>query len=560
LRKLTFGDGFIWLAFAIGLGIRLAFLGVIPLNDTEAKWALQALELSKGGAIVGAQAGAVLWSGILFFVFGSGNVLARFFPAVIGSLVILTPLYFQEKLGKTTPAILAFGLALDPLLIGVSRQVDGLSMSIALAGLAAGFFFSRKSLLFGLCLGLFLLTGPSAWLGLLILAVIVCVNWLFFTEKTTILSAWKMRFNWKMALLGFGISLFIGGTLFMLTPTGISGALDGLATFVKSWKVVPTYQNSTAIIVMAGLSYLLMPLVLGVTGMIQGIKGKDRFDLLATSMVLIVIFVLIIYPGFEIRQLAWLSPFLWVLTSRQIQRMQWSTRTGPAIMMGLITLVMLIFALMNLNTVSNLVGDNSNFILRILAIGVSLVIILLSGLLVWWGWSLTEARFGLGVGLLCILIGLTLTSTWRSTGLNGKINCEMINQSPVFVDEDLMIQSIGDLSEWNTGEREFLDVVMVDVTSPALNWALRDLVNYQKTNSIIPGGNPGIIIANPDSSIGQTELYTGQEFTIREVPVWNELTGQQWIGWLMRRELPFNSEAILLWARSDLFPGATTGD
>jgi hypothetical protein len=560
LCKLTFGDGFIWLAFAIGLGIRLAFLGLIPLNDTEAKWALQALEVSKGGSTVGAQAGAVLWSSVLFFIFGSGNVIARFFPAFLGSLVILTPLFFQDKLGKTTTAILAYGLALDPLMVGVSRQVDGLSMSIALAGLAFGFWFSRKSLPFGLSLGLFLLTGPSAWLGLLILAVIVCVNWLFFTEKSSISSVWKIRFNWKMALLGFGISLFVGGTLFMLTPTGISGALDGLVTFLKSWKVVPTNQNSAAILVMAGAGYLMMPFVLGVTGMIQGIKRKDKCDLITTSMVLCVIFVLIIYPGFEIRQLAWLTPFLWVLTSRQIQRMPWTTWTGPAIMMGLITLVMLVFALMNLNTVSNLIGDNSNFILRISAIGVSLVIILLSGLLVWWGWSLTEARFGLAVGLLVILIGLTLTSTWRSTGLNGKINYEMINQSPVFVDEDLIIQSIGDLSEWNTGEREFLDVVMVDVDSTALNWALRDLVNYQKTNSIIPGENPGIIIANPDSSIGQTELYTGQEFTIREVPVWNGLTGQQWIGWLLRRELPFNSEAILLWARSDLFPGATTGD
>ena len=291
LRKLTFGDGLIWLAFAIGLGIRLAFLGVIPLNDSEAKWALQALELSKGGATVGAQAGTVLWSSVLFLILGSGNVLARFFPAFVGSLVILTPLFFQEKLGKATTAILAFGLALDPLLVGVSRQVDGLSMSIALGGLAAGFWFSQKSLPFGVCLGLFLLTGSSAWLGLLILGVFVSVNLVFFTEKPTTLSAWKIPFNWKMALLGFGISLFVGGTLFMLAPTGISGALDGLVTFVKNWKVVYNPgENSAAVIVMAGINYLLLPLVLGITGMIQGIRGRDKLDLIVTSMVLCIYF------------------------------------------------------------------------------------------------------------------------------------------------------------------------------------------------------------------------------------------------------------------------------
>jgi len=209
-----------------------------------------------------------------------------------------------------------------------------------------------------------------------------------------------------------------------------------------------------------------------------------------------------------------------------------------------------------LNTLPNLTGENSNLALRISAIGVSLVIILLTGFLIWWGWSLTEARFGFGLGLLVILIGLTLTSAWRSTGINGKINLEMINLSPAFVDEDVLMKSISDLSEWNTGGGEFLEVVTVDVDSPALDWTLRNLKDYQKTNSIITGENPGMIITYLDTPIDQTELYTGQEFTIREIPVWDGLTGQQWLAWLMRREIPVNAETILLWAKSDLFPGA----
>ena len=560
LRKLTFGDGFIWLAFAIGLGIRLISLGVVPLNDSEAKWALQALELSSGGSTVGAQAATVLWSTILFFLIGSSNFLARFFPAFVGSLIILTPLFFQEKLGKPTTAILAFGLALDPLLIGVSRQVDGLSISISLAFLATGLWFFQKSLPFGLCLGMLLITGPSTWMGVVILVVILLVHRFFFTEKSTISDSSRNMLNWKMVLFGLAISVFVGGTLLMLTSTGISGALSGLVSFLNSWKVVPVVQNTAVMLIMATLNYLLLPVLLGISGMIHGIRSKNRLDLILTALVLCTIFVLFIYPGFEVRQLAWLTPFLWLLAARQIHRMSWKTWNAPAILMSLITLVMLIFALMNINTLTNLLSDNSNLALRISAIGVSFLIILLTGFLVGWGWSTTEARFGFSLGLLAILIGLTLTSGWRSTGLHGKINLEMINQSPAFVDEDLILKSISDLSEWNTGERDFLDVVTVDVESPALDWSLRNLKDYQKKNSIIPGENPEIIIANPDSSIGQTELYTGQEFTIREIPVWSGLTGQQWLGWLMRRELSVNSETILLWARSDLFPGASTDD
>lgn len=553
MRKLTYLDGLFGLAFGVGLVFRFIGLGDAGLNNQEAEWALQALDISRGGSVVGSEAGVVLWSSALFHLLGGSNFLARLFPALIGAAVTLVPLFFRKLIGERTALWLAFGLAFDPLLVGVSRQVDGLSLAITFAGLAAGFWFWKKNLLFGIFLGLFIISGPSAWLGLVMLGVILLAGRLWGGKKGLPAGAEMTRpTNWKMILLGLGVSLLVGGTLLMQVPTGLSGTLGGLVVFLQSWGMNPAGQTSALIVFMALAGYLLMPLTLGIVEMIQSVQSRDGLGLRITTWVLCVVLVLVLYPSFEIRQFAWLSPFLWLLAARQLNRVEWTLWSGPKLFTSLVTLIMLIFLLINLNALVRSLEPG----LRLAAIGVSVLIILLASILVWWGWSLYEARSGLQMGALVVLLILTLGSSWRSAGLNGKQNLEMINQAPAFVDEDLLTDSIGDMSEWNTGERGYLEVVNLGVPSAALDWALRDVVDYEKLNSNIPGENPGFIIANSDSYVGQTTPYTGQEFTLQETPIWSGLTAQQWIAWLMRRELPVSAETIILWARSDLFPGA----
>jgi hypothetical protein len=47
--------------------------------------------------------------------------------------------------------------------------------------------------------------------------------------------------------------------------------------------------------------------------------------------------------------------------------------------------------------------------------------------------------------------------------------------------------------------------------------------------------------------------YRGQDFTWRQTPLWNTSLPQDWIRWAALREMPQTGEAIILWARDDLF-------
>src|SRR4030066_2478904 len=120
------------LAFFIALGFRPFQLGVAPLSDIEAGWALQALGLAHGeAAALGAQPAYILLTSPLFSIFGDSNFLARFFPALAGSLIIWLPYFFRDWMGDSgwlhrAGLIMAFGLAIDPGLVSLSRQAGSL--------------------------------------------------------------------------------------------------------------------------------------------------------------------------------------------------------------------------------------------------------------------------------------------------------------------------------------------------------------------------------------------------------------------------------------------------
>ncbi|MEE9599309.1 MAG: hypothetical protein V3V66_02505, partial [Anaerolineales bacterium] len=98
--------------------LRLILLGKIPLIETEASWAYQAWQIWKGESTrPGSMIGYLSLTEALFTIFGSGNIVARFWPALAGSFIIWIPYYFRDRLGRIAALVLAAGFALDPALV-----------------------------------------------------------------------------------------------------------------------------------------------------------------------------------------------------------------------------------------------------------------------------------------------------------------------------------------------------------------------------------------------------------------------------------------------------------
>jgi predicted membrane-bound mannosyltransferase len=126
---------------AAALALRLHHLGEDPLSAAEAAqtWPAWTRALGDSGMApleLDLPVSALLFAlqSSLFWILGAGgDAVARGPSAVVGGLLVLVPWLLRPVLGRATAVVLAALLAVDPVLIALSRRVD----SAILTGFAA---------------------------------------------------------------------------------------------------------------------------------------------------------------------------------------------------------------------------------------------------------------------------------------------------------------------------------------------------------------------------------------------------------------------------------------
>ena len=241
------------LAFLIALGLRFIHLGASPLTDSEAALALQALQIARGETpLLGPQPGYILLTSALFTIFHSTNFLARFLPAMMGSVLVFVPYFFRDKIRPRPALILAFLLAIDPGLVALSRQASGTMLAVASLFFAWAMWRNGRLIPAGVFAGLALLSGPSLWAGLLTLGL----TWIFLQgmqtrptyeeptdttgDQSPVSSLHSPITNYNLqltqyrpAIVALLVTLLIGGSLFFLSPNGLSAWLSALPAYLR---------------------------------------------------------------------------------------------------------------------------------------------------------------------------------------------------------------------------------------------------------------------------------------------------------------------------------------
>ena len=229
------------LAFLLALALRMIQLGASPLNDSEAALALQSLAISRGEApLLDPQPAQILFTSILFAIIESTNFLARFLPAIAGSLFVFVPSFFRDQLKPGVALILAFLFAFDPGLVALSRQANGTIFAVTFLFLAWGLWKKERIVPAGIVAALALLSGPSIWSGLLTIALTAllfrgmepkqpedefAISSSEPTESaSTSIGALPFGMD-RQILIPLLTTLLLGGTLFFIVPNGLSAWL-----------------------------------------------------------------------------------------------------------------------------------------------------------------------------------------------------------------------------------------------------------------------------------------------------------------------------------------------
>ena len=558
-----------WLAFLIALGFRLIQLGASPLTDSEAQFALQALHITRGQeTILGPQPAYILLTSILFFIMEATNFMARFIPAIVGSSLVFAPYYFREKLKPLVALILAFLIAIDPGLVALSRQASGTILAVTFLLFAWGMWRNGRAIPAGIFAALALLSGPSIWSGLLMLGLTLILFRLTNPPaKATQYELLRSIPEGRSIGIALIATLLLAGTLFFTTPNGLSAFFNSIPAYLKGW-VSPSFFNPGRVL-FTFLVYEPLAIFLAVFALIRGFRlGSKRVTRLAIWLG-ISLLIAIFYR--QTTELAWVIIPLLILAAQELSRafdIYFEERVEISVVAGAI-MILLIYIWFNvasigLNPYEQFSPTAMPLFGRMIELPFGARYVVLFGAtlilavcisLVAFGWSPRTARLGLTWSLSFFLGIYTLASAWGASGLRTPNGVELWIPDQPPAQADLVISSIEDISLFSTGDIESQPVTVMGVASPALEWTLRNH-EVEVVSVLDPLNAPPIVITPLMNELGLPSAYRGQDFTWRQPPVWDNIQTPDWVRWLVYRQLPRETETVILWARDDLFPDA----
>ncbi len=562
------------LAFLIALALRFIALGASPLTDSEATLALQSFAIARGeNPLLAPQPAYVLFTAVLFAITESTNFLARFLPALAGSVMVFVPYFFREKINPRPALILAFLFAFDPGLVALSRQANGTILAVTFLLFAWAMWNHKRVVAFGIFAGLALLSGPSLWEGMLTFGL----TRLFFqgikpraAESQSPIENQEspvsnLQFSNPQFLIPLIATLLLCGTLFFLAPNGLSAALSSIPSYFSGW-VAPTV-TTPARILFTFLAYEPLGIFLALFVILRAARTNGKRAIRLTLWLGVALLLAVFYR--QPAELVWAILPLLTLGALELSR-AFDVHREEFVEVGVVVIaisILLVYTWFNISGIAlnpfaqlprtlPILGEVQNA--RMIVLAGSLLIVVVCIALVALGWSARIARLGTTFTFTTLLSIYSIAAAWGASGLRNPNGVELWTQDLRVAQADLLLASVEDLSEFSLGHTQSQPVTVAGILSPALEWTLRNHA-VEKTTALDPQLAPPIIVTPLMDDPGLPAAYRGQDFTWRQQPQWVNLQSPDWLKWFVFRELPMENETIILWARDDLFPDAREG-
>jgi hypothetical protein len=505
--------------------------------------------------------------------------MARFVPAFVGSTLVFVPYFFRGKIKPRPALILAFLFAIDPGLVALSRQANGTILAVTFWFFAWAMWRERRATLTGIFAGLALLAGPSLWAGLLALGL----TWLFLqgmerkptsgeiTDQSPVSDSPITNYQLLLAearpaLLSLLVTLLFGGTLFLLSPNGLSAWLSALPEYLRGWTSPSSMTPGR--VAMALFAYEPLGIFLAIFSLIRGYRMKSR-RLIRLALWLGVTLLLALFYR-QVSELVWVIIPLLTLASLELAR-AFQVFPDERVEVGIVSLALMILLVYIWFDVSKIALDPfvhlSTTALPLFGRSIPIVgapylillgaflIIILCVAFVAFGWSARIAWLGTTWAFFVFLGVYSLGSAWGASGVRAQNGVELWTPNPGPAQADLLRSSLDEVSEFSIGHAMSQPVTVVGIDSPALEWVLRHRTVVM-ASALDPQVAPPIVITPVMNDLGLPSAYRGQDFIWRQQPRWEELQNPDWFRWLVFRQLPREDETIILWVRDDLFPDA----
>ena len=586
-------EGALWiLVGVVALVLRLANLDAAPLDSREAREAMLAWQAVAGEGMpaVGAYS-PLLFAGnvVLLFFFGASDVVVRLWPALFGTVLVLTPALFPRRLGRVGGLIAATYLAISPTTLLLSRQLDGTIIGatgclVFLGGLNRFWRTERKGWLWLACAGLGLgLAASSSVYGLLLALGLtwICLAWAWPSSGGSKLIK-LLRANAPRLLGVIGIVVLAAATGLGWNPAGLGAAGDLLVDWFSRFSAT-SLPVASPFVLMAVYEPLLV--VAGLGGLVWAIVRGHRLGVALGLWGGWGLLLLALMPGRVPGDVVWvvlpLALFLGVVAQQVIDRLQqqrWSFNDGLYLIAQASLWVYFYIRLAQYARTN----DYREFYLALLSLILPVLVasvIFLFSLVMWLAGQVQPAEFeetsaaivgefqrALAVNWLVVVPLVLLVSTVATgSGLAHERPAdprEMLIHEPTVSGVRDLVETLEDLSWRETGAATTLPFTLEARPESVLAWYLRDFDAAVRVDSLdtLAADQLGtyVVTTRWDWVRDAPPHYRGQDFALAQYWEGSGLLAcdSQWppcrtgVTWLLNRQAatpPLLLRMAVLW-------------
>ena len=567
-QEIKLGSALYLAIFVLAVLLRFVHLGTFPLTDEEALAALRAASDTNHASVFFVEPSNVITqpayeflTSFVFQIFGANDFLARFFPALAGALLVLTPLLAKNTFGYGQTVIMGFLLAVCPVFVTISRTGSGIS----LAALGAMSFIlgilglseqnsSRNSIIAGSGLGLCFASGPFIYTFILSLGISL-ILWKL-VDSQSHKELWVNLFpvghasqiSWIAAA-----SLLVFATGLGLSINGVAGLFDSIAYWLRSWSLGSPFGSMTLLAMIPVYSPVL--LMLGVFGCWTSIRTRDRVGAGAAILAFVGMLVVIILPGRQPHDLVWVAlPLAFVASRYLVSFTRYLFEGRINLWVVAIVAMIVLFAFMmylQFSSFSNqdqLIDPVATWMTLLIFLALVITIISFFGL----GWDWTSAK------LSVILASLILASLLGIQGLSQlNFSSHILSASELWRNEvpsgglALMLDTIKTTSQMATGTDHEVDIEIIGAAPTSLIWALRDFQPSDRV-SLDDRGSSVVLIRKSGTDLSLEDDYIGQTIAIGEEWGWDSALPPELLKWWVKRQPPIVLDEWLILIRQDI--------
>jgi hypothetical protein len=547
--------GFTWflLAFLVGLGLRLWRLGEMNFTLAEAQVAQGAWLMSMGDAsgLPGNMSYAGL-SALLFYLFEPSFFFARLMPALLGSSLILLPWFWRDRLGEKVALVLAFGLALDPILLSFSRQI--VTPVFVLAGLAWAVtaLKHRRPVSVGIMLAVAFLGGYSFWI-VVPLGLVVLIVWRASSKNQFDFAPYRTNTFLLPFVTSFIVSLILVSSAFLLCTEGLGGIGTGLVELFHLFGIryeIPAYQP-----IIVAIAYSILPLFFAIWNLVDELRNRN----LPKNLPFLVGWALslltcVLLGRQDLGLLVFATVFAWLGASGIIARIfeQGSERREIVVGVTAFQIVIMVYIQMVSGRLTNMAFNTQEFRLAFFALLAGILLLVISTLLVGMGWSRQVSGQAIRNSLLVILVFLTVGLSLRSVRSQQESTTLSLLAGPIVMPNDDVAIVMDEIDR--NGRADKTEITYdLGILEQQFGWFFREQVDWRTSQNVLQAD---LVLSESEPELSVADTYRG-----RNVVLYRQIDKQvvkpgDFLKTLLGEALPFVSQKGVLWVRLNLFTGA----